>query len=75
MTRGDLDRLRESCSFPDGLQIRVSEVDETIVSTRPGKVAFYETTFHVGLRLPIHPTIRRLLVHYNICLTQLVPNE
>ncbi|GFS37382.1 hypothetical protein Acr_00g0051660 [Actinidia rufa] len=29
-------------------------------------VAFYEATFHAGLHLPIHPTIRRVLQFY-IC--------
>ena len=65
MTQHELDRLRESCSFPSGVQIRLSEVDETIVSTHLGKVAFYEVAFQAGLRLPIHPTIKRIWVYYN----------
>ncbi|GFZ17514.1 ubiquitin carboxyl-terminal hydrolase-related protein [Actinidia rufa] len=74
MTQGDLDRLRESCSFPSGIQARLFEDDETILSTRPGEVAFYEAAFHAGLRFPIHPTVRRILHFYNICPAQLVPN-
>ena len=66
MTQGKLDRLRESCSFLGGIQIRLLEANETIVSTRLGKVAFYEVAFQAGLRLPIHPTLRRILAHYNI---------
>ena len=38
MTQGDLDRLRESCSFPAGIQTRIPEDNETIVSTHPGEV-------------------------------------
>ncbi|GFS46080.1 hypothetical protein Acr_00g0100020 [Actinidia rufa] len=49
------------------------EANETVASTCPGEVAFYEATFQAGLRLPIHPTIRRILAHYNIC-PQLAPN-
>ncbi|GFZ16140.1 hypothetical protein Acr_25g0005490 [Actinidia rufa] len=75
MTQGKLDRLRESCSFPAVIQIRLPEADDTIVSTRPGEVAFYEVDFQVGLRLPIHPTMRRILAHYNVCPVQLAPNE
>ena len=52
MTQDDLDRLRESCSFLAGIQTRLLEDDETIVSTRQGEVAFYEVAFHAGLRLP-----------------------
>ncbi|GFS32437.1 hypothetical protein Acr_00g0022790 [Actinidia rufa] len=32
MTQGELDRFRESCSFPVGIQIRLPEADETIGS-------------------------------------------
>ena len=60
MTQDELDHLRESCSFPSSFQIRLSEADETIVSTCPGEVAFYKATFHAGLCLPIHPIIRRI---------------
>ncbi|GFZ16732.1 hypothetical protein Acr_26g0000020 [Actinidia rufa] len=41
---------------------------------RQGEVAFYEAAFQAGLRLPIHPTIREILVHYKICPAQLSPN-
>ena len=67
MTQGDLDRLRESCSFLDGIQAKLPKDDETIVSTRSGEVAFYEVAFHASLRLLIHPTIKRILHFYNIC--------
>ncbi|GFZ20083.1 hypothetical protein Acr_28g0007880 [Actinidia rufa] len=47
---------------------------ETITSTRPGEVAFYEAAFPAGLRFPVHNTIRLILQFYNICPAQLVPN-
>ncbi|GFS44401.1 hypothetical protein Acr_00g0090120 [Actinidia rufa] len=50
MTQGKLNCLRESCSFPTGIQIRLPEVDETIVSTRPGEVAFCEAVLQTGRR-------------------------
>ena len=74
MTQGGLDRLIESCFFPSGIQARLPEDNETIVSTRSGKVAFYKAAFHAGLRLPIHSTVKRILNFYNICPIQLSPN-
>ncbi|GFZ03438.1 hypothetical protein Acr_16g0000620 [Actinidia rufa] len=41
----------ESSYHGENLKARVLEDDETIMSTRPGKVAFYEAAFHAGLRL------------------------
>ncbi|GFY84519.1 eukaryotic translation initiation factor 2 [Actinidia rufa] len=69
----ELDRLWESCSFTVGIQMRLPEADETIASTRPGEVVFYEAPFQVGLHLPIHPTLGRILAYYNVCLAQLAP--
>ena len=74
MTPEELDLLRETYSFPQGVQIRLPEENETILSTRPGEVAFYEAAFSAGLRFPIHPTVRLILMFYNICLAQFVPN-
>ncbi|GFZ09735.1 hypothetical protein Acr_21g0003340 [Actinidia rufa] len=37
MTQGDLDHLRESYSFPPGIQARLPKVGETILSTCPGE--------------------------------------
>ncbi|GFZ03502.1 hypothetical protein Acr_16g0001260 [Actinidia rufa] len=39
LTQGELDHLRESCSFPAGIQIRLPELDKTVMSTRPGEFA------------------------------------
>ena len=74
MTQGDLDCLSELYSFLPGIQARLPKEGETILSTRMDEVAFYEVAFHVGLWLPIHPTIRRILNFYNICPAQLSPN-
>ena len=74
MIQGELDRLQESCSFPTGIQIRLPKADETITSTHPSEVTFYEAAFQVSLRLLIYPTNRRILTYYNICLAQLTPN-
>ena len=74
MTQDDLDRLRENYSFPAGIQSRIPKAGETILSTRLGEIAFYEVAFPAGLKLPIHPTVIRILNFYNICPAQLSPN-
>ena len=64
MTQDDLDKLKEKYSFPPRVQTRIPGKGETILSTRPSEVDFYEATFPTGLRFPIHPIIRRILNHY-----------
>ncbi|GFZ06696.1 hypothetical protein Acr_18g0008660 [Actinidia rufa] len=74
MSQTDLNKLREKYSFPSGVQLRIPGEGETILSTRKGKVAFYEDAFLAGLRLLIHPTIKKILNHFKICPAQLSPN-
>ncbi|GFY81797.1 hypothetical protein Acr_02g0000370 [Actinidia rufa] len=74
MTQAELDKLGSTYSFPSGIRLRIPGDGETILSARQGEVAFYEAAFQAGLRLPIHPTIREILVHYKICPAQLSPN-
>ncbi|GFY81138.1 hypothetical protein Acr_01g0009470 [Actinidia rufa] len=50
MTHGDLDRLRETCSFPIGVQTRIPGKGKTVLSASSGEVAFYEAAFPAGLR-------------------------
>ena len=69
MTQDEIDHLEELCYFLAGVQIRLLETGETIMSAHLGDVAFYEAVFHAGLRLPIHPTLRRILSFYNVCPT------
>ena len=74
MTIEELNALRETYSFPPEVRARLPDEGETITSTRPGEVAFYEAAFPAGLRFPLHNTIRLILQFYNICPAQLVPN-
>ncbi|GFS34119.1 hypothetical protein Acr_00g0032350 [Actinidia rufa] len=59
MTLEELNALRDTYSFPSGVQVRLPDEGEIITSTRPGEVAFYEAAFPAGIRFPLHPTIRR----------------
>ncbi|GFY94436.1 hypothetical protein Acr_09g0008820 [Actinidia rufa] len=74
MSQAELDNLGATYSFPPGVRLRIPGDGETILSARQGEVAFYEAAFLAGLRLPIHPTIREILIHYKICPAQLFPN-
>ncbi|GFZ12863.1 hypothetical protein Acr_23g0012480 [Actinidia rufa] len=74
MTIEELSALRETYFFPPEVRARLPDEGETITSTRPGEVAFYEAAFPAGLRFPLHNTIRLILQFYNICPAQLVPN-
>ncbi|GFS41354.1 hypothetical protein Acr_00g0073890 [Actinidia rufa] len=74
MTQAELDKLGSTYSFPSGIRLWIPGDGETILSARQGEVGFYEAAFQAGLRLPIHPTIREILVHYKICPAQLSPN-
>ncbi|GFZ03259.1 hypothetical protein Acr_15g0018670 [Actinidia rufa] len=74
MSQAELDNLGTTYSFPQRVRLRIPRDGETILSARQGEVAFYEATFLAGLRFPIHPTIRKILIHYKICPAQLSPN-
>ncbi|GFZ03421.1 hypothetical protein Acr_16g0000450 [Actinidia rufa] len=74
MSQAELDKLGSTYSFPSGIRLRIPGDGETILSARQGEVAFYEAAFLAGLRLPLHPTIREILIHYKICPAQLSPN-
>ncbi|GFZ11246.1 hypothetical protein Acr_22g0006440 [Actinidia rufa] len=74
MSQAELDKLGSTYSFPSGVRLRIPGDGEKILSPRPGEVAFYEAAFLADLRLPIHPTIRKILIHYKICPAQLSPN-
>ena len=74
MTPEELDLLRETYSFPQGAQIKLPKENETIISTRLSEVAFYEASVPAGLRFLIHPTVKLILIFYNICPAQLVLN-
>ena len=37
-------------------------------------VCFFEVTFKNGLRFPLHPFIKKVMQHLNVCPSQLSPN-
>ena len=40
----------------------------------PKMVCFFEVAFDNGLRFPLHPFIKGVLQHFNVCHSQLSPN-
>ena len=59
---------------PFGVQVWCPDVLTTYVIEVPKMVCFFEVAFENGLRFPLHPFIKRVLQHFNVCPSQLSPN-
>ena len=59
---------------PPGVRIWVPDVLTFYAASVPGMVCFFEVAFDNGLRFPLHPFMKRVLQHFNICPSQLAPN-
>ena len=59
---------------PPGVRIWVPDVWTFYAASVPGMVCFFEVAFDNGLRFPLHPFIKEVLQHFNICPSQLAPN-
>ena len=59
---------------PPGVRIWVPDVLSFYSTSVPGMVCFFEVAFDNGLRFPLHPFMKRVLQHFNICPSQLAPN-
>ena len=59
---------------PSGVQVWSHDVLIYYVVQVPKMVGFFEVTFENGLRFPLHPFIKRVLQHFNVCPSQLSPN-
>ena len=60
---------------PPGVRIWTPDVLKFYAASVPGMVCFFEVAFDNGLHLPLHPFIKRVLQHFNICPSQLAPNS
>ena len=60
--------------LPFGVQVWCPDVLTSYVVQVPKMVCFFEVAFENGLRLPLHPFIKRALQHFNVCPSQLSPN-
>ena len=57
-----------------GIQVWCPDVLTTYVIQVPKMVCFFEMAFKNGLRFPLHPFIKGVLQHFNVCPSQLSPN-
>ena len=59
---------------PFGVQVWSPDILTFYVVSVPKMVCFFEVTFENGLRFPLHPFIKGVLQHFNVCPSQLAPN-
>ena len=59
---------------PSGVRIWCLDLLTSYVVPVPKMVCFFEVAFENGLLFPLHPFIKSVLQHFNICLSQLFPN-
>ena len=59
---------------PFGVRIWSPDVLTSYVVSVPKMVCFFEVAFDNGLRFPLHPFIKGVLYHFNVCPSQLSPN-
>ena len=57
-----------------GVRIWSPDVLTFFAASVPCMVCFFEVAFDNGLRFPLHPFIKEVLQHFNICPSQLAPN-
>ena len=59
---------------PSDIQIWCPDLLTSYIVPVPKMVCFFEVAFENGLRLPLHPFIKSVLQHFNVCSSQLSPN-
>ena len=59
---------------PPSVRIWTPDVLNFYAASVPGMVCFFEVAFNNGLRFPLHPFMKGVLQHFNICPSQLAPN-
>ena len=57
-----------------GVRVWSPDVLTSYVVSVPKMVFFFEVAFDNGLRFPLHPFIKGVLQHFNVCPSQLSPN-
>ena len=59
---------------PVGVRVWSPNFLTSYVVSVPKMVCFFEVAFDNGLRFPLHPFIKGVLQHFNVCPSQLSPN-
>ncbi|KAL2513124.1 Plus3 domain-containing protein [Abeliophyllum distichum] len=74
MVEGDLTKLREEYRIPSDIDLILPEPTERACFPRMGCTALHLNAFVSGMRLPLHPMLRRILRAYDLAPTQVAPN-
>ncbi|KAL2474710.1 Uncharacterized protein Adt_35446 [Abeliophyllum distichum] len=74
MVEEDLTKLREAYRIPEDIQLILPGPNERACFPRRGCTALHLNAFVSGMRLPLHPMLRRILKAYNLAPTQVFPN-
>ncbi|KAL2519183.1 Uncharacterized protein Adt_15430 [Abeliophyllum distichum] len=74
MVEEDLTRLREQYRIPSDVELILPGPNERACFPREGCTALHLNAFVSGLRLPLHPMLRRILRAYSLAPTQVSPN-
>ncbi|KAL2497450.1 Uncharacterized protein Adt_23000 [Abeliophyllum distichum] len=74
MVEEDLVKLREAYRIPDDIELTLPEPNERACFPRRGCTALHLNAFVSGMRLPLHPMLRRILRAYDLAPTQVAPN-
>ena len=59
---------------PFGVRVWSPDVLTSYVVSVPKMACFFEVVFDNGLRFPLHPIMKGVLQHFNVCPSQLSPN-
>ena len=59
---------------PLGVKVWCPDLLTSYIVQVPKMVCFFEDAFDNGLRFPLHPFVKNVLQHFNICPSQLSPN-
>ena len=59
---------------PFSVRVWSPDVLTSYVVSVPKMVCFFEVAFDNGLHFPLHPFIKGVLQHFNVCPSQLLPN-
>ncbi|KAL2492892.1 Uncharacterized protein Adt_28520 [Abeliophyllum distichum] len=74
MVEEDLTKLRKAYRIPDDIELIFPGPNEQACFPKRGCTALYLNVFVSGMRLPLHPMLRRILRAYDLAPTQVAPN-
>ncbi|KAL2492156.1 Uncharacterized protein Adt_27784 [Abeliophyllum distichum] len=74
MVEEDLTRMREQYRIPSNVELILPGPNERACFPREGCTALHLNALVSGLRLPLHPMLRRILRAYSLAPTQVSPN-